>query len=262
MLFKVIYFVEGKSHVVRAFAEGTIQTVYYNSGFDDYRVEFRHTSRLFSYLDHVENPFSLVKTGTRMQPGDSIGRATRYLDMGVIDYDNTRCFVVPERYHEKTLHAGNVYLYFASRVREQLLAKNTRTAESRGGRIDFDIDGALSGNWFLNGTPVTREASSYLYGEAQLAFVYDMWDPTKIRPVCGGGWKPAPFCCLVSGNAPDPAAVTRESGFIKYQTIHAGSNDVVAVQLIEPRKFKVEIFANTASASVSAFTENFKIYVR
>ncbi len=249
------------AHLVRAYAEGTIETVYSNSGFDDYRIEFKHTNTLFSYLDHVENPFSSIKAGTRVHPGDSIGWATSYLDIGVTDYDTTRYFVVPGRYHEKTLHAGDVYLYFTSEVRENLLAKNTRTAEPRGGKIDFDIDGALAGNWFLLGTPVTWEASSFLYAEAQLAFVYDMWDPSKIRIVCGGGWSAAPFCCLVDGNAPDPAAVTQGSGFIKYQTIHAGSSDVVAVQLLEPRKLKVEVFANKTSDSVSGFTENAKYYV-
>ncbi|MBD3386025.1 peptidoglycan DD-metalloendopeptidase family protein [candidate division KSB1 bacterium] len=256
------YLAGDQTYLVRAYAAGTIRTVYYNSGFDDYRIEFKHTNTVTSYLDHVENPCTSIKVGTNVQPGDSVGWATSYLDIGVTDYDTTRYFIVPGRYHEKTLHAGDVYLYFQSDVRERLLAKNNRTAAPRGGKIDFDIDGALAGNWFLQGTPVTWEASSYLYAGAQLAFVYDMWDPSKIRIVCGGGWSAAPFCCLVDGNAPDPASVTQNSGFIKYQTIHAASSDVVAVQLIEPRHLKVQVFADTTRALVSGFTENAKIYVR
>jgi hypothetical protein len=118
------------------------------------------------------------------------------------------------------------------------------------------------GTGFCRARRSTWEASSFLYGEAQLAFVYDMWDPSKIRIVCGGGWSAAPFCCLVNGNAPNPATVTQGSGFVKYQTIHAGSSDVVAVQLLETRKLKVEIFANKTSDSVSGFTENARYYVR
>ncbi len=249
-------------HPVRAHAEGTVQNIYYNSGFDDYSIQFRHTSTLYSYLDHVENPYDHVQVGAKIQAGDSIGQATSYLDIGVIDYDTTRHFIVPGRYHENSLHSGNVYLYFTEGVRGNLLAKNRRTVEPRGGKIDFDIDGALSGNWFLEGTPVTWEASSYLYGDAQLAFVYDMWEPWKICIVCGGGWSAAPFCCLVNGNLPDPSTVTQASGFVKFQTIHAASSDVVAVQLLESRRLKVEVFANKTSGAVSGFTAKAKIYIR
>jgi len=249
-------------HPVKAHAPGTVQDVYYNSGFDDYRIQFKHTDTFLSYLDHVENPHSRIKAGAQVQAGDSIGRATGYLDIGVVDYDTTRHFIVPGRYHEKTLHCGNVYLYFTEGVRNSLLAKNRRTMEPRGGKIDFDIDGALSGNWFLEGTPITWEASSYLYGAAQMAFVYDMWEPWKISIVCGGGWSAAPFCCPVNGNAPDPSGVTQASGFVKYQTIHAASSDVVAVQLLGTRRLKVEVFANKTSGAVSGFTANAKIYIR
>jgi hypothetical protein len=250
------------SHLVRAHAAGTIQKIYYNSGFDDYSIQFKHTGRVYSYLDHVENPYGRVKAGAEVQAGDSIGRATSYLDVGVIDYDTTRHFIVPGRYHENSLHCGDVYLYFTEDVRQKLLARNRRTAEPRGGKIDFDIDGALSGNWFLDGTPVTWEASSYLYGESQIAFVYDMWDPSKIVIACGGGWSAAPFCCFLSVNSPDPAAVTTARGLVKYQTIHAGKTDVVAVQMLKSRKIKVEVFANTTSGAVTGFTANAKIYVR
>jgi len=58
-----------------------------------------------------------------------------------------------------------------------LYGKNPRTVEPRGGKIDFDIDGVLSGNWFLEGTPVTWEASSHTYSANQPAFVYYMDDP-------------------------------------------------------------------------------------
>ncbi len=257
------FYLKGDAHhPVKAHASGTVSQLHYNEGFDDYAIQFKHTATFYSYLDHVENPRPSIKVGARVQAGDSVGMATSYLDIGVIDYDTTRHFIIPGRYHENSLHCGNVYLYFAADVREHLLAKNTRTSEPRGGKIDFDIDGALSGNWFLEGTPVTWEASSWLYGDAQIAFVYDMWEPEKIRIVCGGSWNGAPFCDLVNGNTPDPAGVTQASGFVKYQSSHGGKSYVTAVQLLEKRKIKVEIFENKTAAAVSNFTANAKIYVR
>ncbi|MBN2357079.1 hypothetical protein JXO59_13260 [candidate division KSB1 bacterium] len=249
-------------YLVRAHAAGTIDDMYYNAGYDDYRIQFKHSETFYSYLDHIENPYGHVRVGVKVAAGDSIGWASDYLDFGVVDWDTTRYFVVPGRYHEYTLHCGDAYLYFAKDVREALLARNTRTVEPRGGKIDYDIDGALVGNWFLEGTPVSWEASSYLYAEAQIAFVYDMWDPRKIVIACGGGWSAAPFCCPVYYNAPDPATVTQASGFVKYQTTHAASHDVVAVQLVQPRRLKVEVFADQTSTDVAGFTANAKIYVR
>ena len=248
--------------LVKAHAGGTVTQVYYNAGFDDYAIQFKHSNTFHSYLDHVEKPLARIRVGARVEAGDSVGQATSYLDLGVIDYDTTRSFIVPGRYHVNSIHCGDAYLYFCEEVRRNLLAKNRRSVEPRGGKIDFDREGTLAGNWFLEGTPVTWEASSYLYGDAQIAFVYDMWEPDKIRIVCGGGWTGAPFCDLVDGNRPDPAAVTPTSGFIKYQSSHGGSSHVTAVQLLENRKLKVEIFAHKTAAAVSGFTAQARIYVR
>jgi len=252
------------THQVCAMAAGRITRVYYNTGSDDYDIEFRHTSTCRSYLGHVENPTDIVAVGIDVEAGDNVGWATSYLDIGVIDDDITRYFIVPGRYHENTIHAGDVYLYCSDEVRENLLAKNRRTAEPRGGKIDFDIDGALSGCWFLEGTPVTYEASSYLYGVAQISFVYDMWDPSKLMIACGGTWSAAPFCCPVNGHGspPDFGSVTPSRGLVKYETTHAATTDVVCVQLLESRRLKVEVFANKTYGAVTGFTTNARIYIR
>ncbi len=63
------------------------------------------------------------------------------------------------------------FAYFEEPLRTHLLEKNLRAAEPRGGRVDFDIDGRLVGNWFLEGTKGDDEQKA-------LAFVYDYLDPT------------------------------------------------------------------------------------
>ena len=249
---------------MRAMAAGRIQEVYYNSWSDDYRIRFWHTGTFQSYFDHIEDPTDNAEVGADVEAGDQIGWETDGFDIGVIDEDTTRYFVVPGRYHPFSIHAGNFYLYCSDDVRENFLAKNRRTVEPRGGKNDYDIDGTLSGCWFLEGTPVNYEAASFVYGDAQISFVYDMWDPAKRMIACGGTWSAAPFCCPVNGHGspPDFGAVTTASGMVKYETTHAASTDVVCVQLLEVRRLKVEVFANTTYGAVTGFTTGARIYVR
>ena len=77
--------------------------------------------------------------------------------------------VVSSRYSQFHINTVNPFDYFEEPLRTQLLEKNLRAAEPRGGKIDFDIDGRLVGNWFLEGGENPGEA-------AKLAFVYDYLD--------------------------------------------------------------------------------------
>ncbi len=261
----IYFYLNGSDMVeVRSMASGTITQVYFNTGSNDYRIELKHTETCRSYLDHIKNPFAEIEVGAQLSAGDPIGYGdptTAAVDLGVVDYDTTRSFIIPARYHEFSLHCGNPYLYFADEVRQQLLEKNPRTAAPRGGKIDFDIDGALAGNWFLEGTPVSYEASSYLYGENQLAFVYDMYDPLVIRICAGGTVSLAPFNFQVRDNAPDPREVTSASGMVKYE-LACTPTAVLAVQLLASRRIKVEVFPNTTAGEVSGFSADAHIYVR
>ncbi|MCH8908147.1 MAG: hypothetical protein IH840_13745 [Candidatus Heimdallarchaeota archaeon] len=42
-----------------------------------------------------------------------------------------------------------------------MLEKNPRTVEPFGGKIDYDIDGRLIGNWYLQGFDFTRYDENY-----------------------------------------------------------------------------------------------------
>lgn len=259
------FYIKGTNLVeVKAMAAGTIRSVYHNSSFNDYRIEFKHTETFYSYFDHVKNLSPGIIKDAKVNTGDLIGYgdpAVAAIDLGVVDYDSTRNFIVPGRYHEFYLYCGNPYVYFVADVREKLLAKNPRLLEPRGGKIDFDIDGRLSGNWFLEGTPIAWNASSYEYGSSQLSFVYDMYDPTQICISTGGTLKLAPFVYGVKGNTPDHGEISLSSGIIKYE-ITSSPAAVMLVQLLETRKIKVEVFPNQTKEQVAAFTNEAKIYVR
>jgi hypothetical protein len=161
------FYLNGSSLVaVHSIADCEIRDVYHNTSFDDYRVECKHSDTFFSIFDHLKNLPTGIVIGASVSSGEIIGygdRNSSAVDLGVVDYDITRYFVISERYGEFDIHCGNPYLYFTDSIQTMLYAKNPRTAEPRGGKIDFDIDGGLSGNWFLEGTPVTWEASSWIY---------------------------------------------------------------------------------------------------
>lgn len=246
--------------LVVAHAPGTITSLYYHEWSNDFKITFKHTETFYSYLDHVRSLTPIVEVGATIEAGDTLGYGDPFVsavDLGVIDYDTTRYFITPERYHDGTNHCGNPYLYFTDSVRNELLALNPRTAEPRGGKIDFDIDGALSGNWFLEGTPVQHSAG-FDYQEYHLAFVYDMYDPAQIRIAAGGTLDMAPFVYSVKNNTPDPGDVTMADSVVTYELLTYPTTTLL-VQLVETRKIKVEVFPNT---SASEFTNNAKIYER
>ena len=100
--------------------------------------------------------------------------------------------------------------------------------------IDFDIDGKLVGNWFLEGTDFTgnREDLPVFCGDnlcpywtGHLAFVYDFVNPTQTRVSFGdyNSWNPqGPYG--VKGNI-DPAEIAVGSGLVKLELLKAPGKD-------------------------------------
>jgi hypothetical protein len=260
----IYFYLNGKDLVeVNAITDGIIQSTYYNAWSDDYRIEFKHTETFYSYLDHVKNLFSEISTGAQIKTGDPVGYGDPNIsavDLGVIDYDTTLYFVNPDRYHDKMLHCGDPYRYFTESVRNELLKKNPRIAEPRGGKIDFDMDGTISGNWFLEGTPVD-ESMNVTWWSHHLAFVYDIFEPSNIRICAGGTLNLAPFNYGVKGNTPDPGSVTLSTGIVKYELVSYPSS-VLLVQMQDDRTIKVEVFPDKTLQEVTDFTDQASIYTR
>ncbi len=250
---------------VLCMAKGEIRSIYYNEWSDDYRIEFEYTNQYLFYLDHICNVFAQIEDGAILQAGDTIGYARTYLgafDIGVVNYGTENNFISPERYHEFYLYYEDPYKYFTDSIREILEMKNLRVGEPKGGKVNFDVDGTLAGNWFLDGTPLTWEASSYIYGANQLAFIYDMYNASTIMISCGGTLQAAPFAYHVIGNASDPTTITTSSGIVKY-ALNAYTYDcTMLVEMLEDRKVRVEVFENLKPEDASGFTSNAGIYVR
>ena len=250
---------------VSCMAKSRIQTVYYNEWSDDYRIEFKFNDTYMFYLDHICNLSPNIITDAIAESGDLIGYTRPNLgafDIGVVNYDAHNQFITPGRYHDFYLYCADPYIYFTDSIRQILEMKNRRVGEPKGGKIDFDTDGTLAGNWFLEGTPITWEASSYLYGIEQLAFVYDMYNASTILISCGGTLEGAPFACHVIDNTPDPILVTTSSGPVKYALTAYTYDCTLLVEMQEIRRIRAEVFLNQKPEDVEEFTSNATIYIR
>lgn len=267
------------------------------------RIIIHHTCDFYSIYNLLTSlsPDLLNITGP-MNPGDSytgfivvkkgqllgkIGGQT--LDLSV-NYDKITLtgFIVPEHYAGESwkIHTVDPFDYFTEPDKSEILAKNLRQALPRGGKIDYDIDGKLIGNWFIEGSggyPTKYIPDVY---KNHASFVYDHVDPAHII-ISLGNVSGEPKQYGVKGNSPDPKDVSVSTGLVKYELAipdyvrtngqywdrFAYANDlkginqnivqgVVLVQLISERKLKLEIFPNKTVQDVSGFTNNFLIYER
>lgn len=168
---------------VKAPADGIITRIDYyrldwpegsgHSGkYDDYRMIITHTNTFQSYYAHMAelaewiheqcgelNPNDFTNVRIPVHAGDIVGKAggrpgAQYcLDMGAMDSEVELYFIHPEKYDQTfTVHAVCPLDYFEADIRDALYSKVERTAEPRGGKIDFDQPGKLVGGWFLEGT--------------------------------------------------------------------------------------------------------------
>lgn len=278
----------------------------------DYRVAIEHSCTFWTYYDLMTELSPKVlqaagwtpqSTGTvqvriPVEEGEVIGKVGgQTLDIGVVNSEVTLPgLLVPSHYtalEPWKIHTVDPFDYFKEPLRSRLLALDVRTVEPRGGKIDYDVDGRLVGNWFLQGTNGYRgtcdprsSPSGCSYWVGHLAVVYDAYDPTQIR-VSIGDFAGQPRQFGVVGNGPDPASVSVATGLVKYELVQYmyykpngelwsgrelasglvsrnGSQTfgVVLLQLIGPRSLKVEAFPGKTAAEVSGFDGAAKLYER
>lgn len=234
-----------------------------------------------------------------LKAGQQLGTAWSFGLLGIVTVDlnviNTG-YLKAESYNlgeNWRMHSVPMLDYFEEPIRSKIMAKNPRTAEPRGGKIDFDIEGKLVGNWFeegtngLKGIGEKRQCGNWPcpYWEGHLAFVYDYIDPTQLRVSIGyqhGLSGRTPFG--VKGNAPDFKNIGASEGIVRYElvglkdmsrekgydtetsliTVNDESKALGALlaQVVDADTIKVEVFPNKVKDQVSAFTQKAKIYHR
>ena len=232
-----------------------------------------------------------------VKAGQLIGQAEAFGLLGMLTVDTAVTlpgFVTPSRYSGEPwkVHSVPPFDYFSEPLRGQILNKNPRTQEPIGGKIDFDVDGALAGNWFLDGADYagnreTGYCGDYYcpYWNTHLAFVYDFVDPSQIRISIGydsGLYPQGPYG--VKGNSPNPTEVSVKSGLVALELVDLENRDaelgittfgkplvtrgtdnvvgVMLVQMLDDRSVKMEIIPDVTAVQELAFSEAATVYLR
>lgn len=213
--------------------------------------------------------------------GQVVGKVGgRSLDFGVVNTDVTLAgFLSPKLYghYAWRAHIVDPFDYFDEPLKSQLLKLNVRKAKPYFGKIDYDIDGRLIGNWFREGSGGypgdRRDPRGYWMGH--LAFAYHATESTQVI-VSIGDFDGRPKQFAVKGNAPDPAKVSAKDGIVKYELVYApfnsngdrielpphmrGVQGVLLAQLTADRKLKIETFPGKSASEVNAFTARATAY--
>ena len=232
------------------------------------------------FLQRSGNPV-VVEAGQIIGKVGSVG-----FDYSLHDTDMVLTgFVDPSRYDREPwkVHTVDFYEYFEEPVRLQLLTMNPRTVAPLGGQIDYDIDGRLVRNGFLDGTTGHGDGSTGSdYWSAHLSIAYDYIDPTQIRVPIGAptgiGEEQCQVCLGVYGvknNGPNIGDITADAGLVIYKLVARERTDgsrvlthnvdsevfgLFLVQMMDERTIKMEVIAG--AADVHAFSDAATIYHR
>jgi len=233
---------------------------------------------------------ALNKNAIFVKAGQHIASSKGGFDFGVLDSKvSLTGWVFPTHQGGGVqIHTADPFDYFIEPVRSQMLEKNARKVEPFGGKVDYDIDGRLVGNWFEEGKVVYESGPPEFTTKDHLAIAYNYIDPTLIEVSFGAEddigitYEDCGVCDYsfgVKGNKPDPADVSVETGLIKYELLGEEHIDhptlgfrvgvstdevlgVFLVQMLDDRTIKGEVFAKKTASQVTGFTSNAKIYER
>lgn len=286
-----------------------------------YHIYIEHSCTLFTGFVHLtefssqllaENPqlktlnedtsgqFKNAAFRIPVKAGQQIGTAWSFGLLGWVTVDLAHAnkgYLNPQSYKGENwrIHSVSGFDYFTESLKTQIMAKNPRTQEPRGGKIDFDIVGKLVGNWFEKGTnglsgdskSKQKQCGNFPcpYWDGHIAFVYDYIDPSQLRISIGHDWGLSgrtPFG--VKGNSSDFRDVGIEDELVKYELVslkdisrekgydansplitinnEAQILGTLLVQVLDNNSIKVEISPGKTKEQASGFTSNAIIYER
>lgn len=238
-------------------ADGTITDVFTSATIPDVKVFVRVSATTSYYIDHLI-PDAPITRGMTLTAGQRLGTSgSAYgIDLGVVNSSLTLGFVNPLRYtNSDSLHADAPLKYYEEPLKSTLYAMVQRIGSERDGRIDFDVAGRLSGNWFSE------------FGSFPLAFVYDTYDPSQVRLSIIGLAQTGVFA--IGAAEPLPRDVSVATGPVRYTLTRAITGPRppsgppmgrLLVQMSSDQRIRAEVFPPTASAD--AFTSAATNFIR
>ena len=272
--------------------------------YDDYALHIEHSATVYTFYDLLtqldpaisqqlddatRDRFARKQMGPpvhvriQVKAGQVVGKVGgRSLDIAVINTEvKLKGLLTPRLYghYAWRVHVVDPFDYFDEPLKSQLLKLNTRKADPPFGKIDYDIDGRLVGNWFREGSGGyagdRRDLRGYWMGH--LAFAYHHTEPSVVI-VSIGDFDGRPRQFAVKGNGPDPAKISAKDGIVKYELVYApfnsngepielpsqmqGVQGVLLARLVGHRKLQLEAFPGETAAEVTGFTDAATIYER
>lgn len=133
----------------------------------------------------------------------------------------------PESYASEAwkVHTVDPARYWTPAIWSKLAAKLLRTAAPRVGKLDYDVKGTASGNWFQQGTngyqglqsqpKLVKPKDMRGYWDGHLTLAKDPVDPSAVV-ISTGDYDGCACQFAVVGNRPAPEKVTAASGTVVY----------------------------------------------
>ena len=208
-----------------------------------YMVMNKVTGVLASYASQASNN-GYLKVNVNVKAGDEFGRqAETMLDFNVFDgtswlsgFQNPQAYLTQDTWKPYT---ADFLPFFTSNIRSAMEAQMQKTSSPRVGKIDHDIAGTASGNWFLSGTNgyggrlnSDYENASAMLGSGSVPGKNDYsWSHLAIAPhevdtkawVFSSGWwtdakgDAAQAVLVVASNQVAPDKLTASSGMVVYK---------------------------------------------
>ena len=272
--------------------------------FVDWRLDIAHNCTFTSYFDlmtsvipEIEKAYEDQQSGREfngliIKAGQLLGyMGGQTLDFGVYDYEIVLPgFITPSIYGNEywKVHTVDPFQYFPDDISKKLLKKMIRTIKPQAGKIDYDVDGTLSGNWFEEGTNGYGGNNWQNYWIGHLSIAPHEIDPLYWR-VGIGHLEVYNNSFLIKGNV-DPLKVKINSGIVIYELYQerkykndynyewwidpkkeddvygvqywGNSKGIIMFQMLENRLLKSEVFIGKSKEDVVDFTENAKLYER
>ncbi len=302
------------SYPVYAMADSTIVSIQQRTNLlhpaTEYNIRFAVTCTFLYYYDLVTSLAPDIQQAydaankadshtplvIKVKEGQLIGHiGGRTLDFAV--YDTTKPlpgFIVPQHYDETwKMYVADPLDYYTDSLKQIILSRYVRTVAPISGKIDYDVDGKLSGNWFLEGTSGYGNGSmGEDYFKGHLAFAPDHIDPTHFIISIGSLYKQvkddAQMQHMIANSTRLPNEAGVETGLVKYDLVdwrymkpngsvwdnkslasglvattkgtdHFGC---VLVQMIASRKIKFEVFQGKNASQIKTFDSKAVIYER
>ena len=293
-------------HIVRITRQGNDQYLYgeYSEQQNDYslvpdhRILIMHSCNLMTIFIHLGelHPTIIERTGKinlgdswsasdlnsaiKLNTGDPIAKfGDNVLDWSVHDSNMIlEGFLNPERYRQAEpwkIHTVDPFQYFDSDDKELLLSKVKRIKEPLAGKIDYDIEGKIIGNWFLEGTDYLDEnklQSDYWAGHLAIGYHHIYPDHQILsvgrnigidENIYNKSWG------VFRLEGPDITTIGKISNEIEYK-MYSGSGNILGDDLLGRllirhlgnRSLQVEVFTVNSNDNVLKFTDNSKIYTR